>query len=202
MGAAVVAVDRRAKYVTLHFDNDLRVMFHLSQAGRLDFEQPPKKTRPKGAVVRWRFSDDRAVLLREFGTERKAGWWVLAPDDVGPVEKLGPEATSDEFAEWFRTADDGRRIHTILRDQRTVAGVGRGYADDILHRAKLSPYASVKSLKPDERERHARRAAGGAWPKASSASGSGPAGFRRTSSASTSRCTARTVCRVPNAGTT
>src|SRR5205085_9628257 len=66
---------------------------------------------------------------------------------------LGPEATSDEFAEWVRASDDGRRIHTILRDQRTVAGVGRGYADDILHRAKLSPYASLKSLTADERER-------------------------------------------------
>jgi formamidopyrimidine-DNA glycosylase len=153
VGASIVGVDRRAKYVTLHFDNDLRIMFHLSQAGRLDFEEPPKHTRPKGAVVRWRFSDNRAVLLREFGTERKAGWWVLAPGDDGPVAALGPEATSEELAQWFRIADDGRRIHTILRDQRTVAGVGRGYADDILHRAKLSPYASLKSLKPDERER-------------------------------------------------
>src|SRR5665213_2554606 len=153
VGAVMVGVSRRAEYVTLHFDNDLRVMFHLSQAGRLDFEQPPKQTRPKGSVVRWRFSDDRAVLMREFGTERKAGWWVLGSDDPGPTEKLGPEATSDEFAEWFRIATDGRRIHTILRDQRTVAGVGRGYADDILHRAQLSPYASLKTLKPDERER-------------------------------------------------
>ncbi len=153
VGASVVRVDRRAKYVSLHFDNDLRIMFHLSQAGRLDFEQPPKKTRPKGAVVRWRFSEDRAVLVREFGTERKAGWWVLAPGDEGPVGKLGPEATSPDFAEWFRSSADGRRIHTILRDQRTVAGVGRGYADDILHRAKLSPYAALKSLGADERER-------------------------------------------------
>src|SRR5580765_4105242 len=155
VGHKLVRVDRRAKYVILHFDTspELRIVFHLSQAGRVDFETPPKRTRPKGSVVRWRFSDDRAVLLREFGTERKAGWWVLAPGDAGPVEKLGPEATSEEFAQWFRTADDGRRIHTILRDQRTVAGVGRGYADDILHRAKLSPYASLKSLKPDERER-------------------------------------------------
>ncbi len=153
VGAVVASVSRRAKYVTLHFDNELRIMFHLSQAGRLDFEEPPKRTRPKGSVVRWRFSDDRAVLMREFGTERKAGWWVLAPDDEGPVEKLGPEATSEEFAVWFRTAVDGRRIHTILRDQRTVAGVGRGYADDILHRAQLSPYASLKSLKSAERDR-------------------------------------------------
>src|SRR5262249_50149138 len=119
----------------------------------VDFEEPPKRTKPRGSVVRWKFSGDRAVLVREHGTERKAGWWVLGPGDDGPLEKLGPEALSEEFAEWLRTSDDGRRVHTILRDQRAVAGVGRGYADDALHRAKLSPYASLKSLTPDERER-------------------------------------------------
>jgi len=155
VGHKLVRVDRRAKYVILHFDTspELRIVFHLSQAGRVDFETPPKKTKPKGSVVRWRFSDDRAVLVREFGTERKAGWWVLAPGDDGPMATLGPEVTSDEFAQWLRTATDGRRVHTILRDQHTVAGVGRGYADDALHRAKLSPYASLKSLSADERER-------------------------------------------------
>jgi formamidopyrimidine-DNA glycosylase len=155
VGHALVRVDRRAKYVILHFDTtpELRVVFHLSQAGRVDFETPPKRTKPKGSVVRWRFSGDRAVLVREFGTERKAGWWVLAPGDDGPMATLGPEVTSAEFAEWLRTATDGRRVHTILRDQHTVAGVGRGYADDALHRAKLSPYATLKSLSADERER-------------------------------------------------
>ena len=82
-----------------------------------------------------------------------AGWWVPAAGDDGPLEKLGPEATSEDFAEWLRTSDDGRRVHTILRDQRAVAGVGRGYADDVLHRAKISPYASLKSLNEAERER-------------------------------------------------
>jgi formamidopyrimidine-DNA glycosylase len=153
IGARLQRVDRRAKYVSLWFDNGVRIVFHLSQAGRLDFEEPPKKTKPRGSVVRWRFSDDRAILLREHGTERKAGWWVLGQGDDGPLVGLGPEATSEEFASWVRTADDGRRVHTILRDQRTVAGVGRGYADDILHRAQLSPYASMKSLSADERER-------------------------------------------------
>lgn len=153
IGARVDHVDRRAKYVSIWFDTGVRIVFHLSQAGRLDFEEPPKVTKPKGSVVRWKFSGDRSVLMREFGTERKAGWWVLAPGDIGPLEGLGPEATSDEFAEWIRTSTDGRRIHTILRDQRTVAGVGRGYADDILHNAQLSPYASLKSMKPEERER-------------------------------------------------
>jgi formamidopyrimidine-DNA glycosylase len=155
VGRALVGVSRRAKYVILHFSGspELRVAFHLSQAGRVDFETPPKHTKPKGSVVRWRFSDDRAVLVREFGTERKAGWWVLGAGDEGPTTTLGPEVTSSEFAEWLRTATDSRRVHTILRDQHTVAGVGRGYADDALHQAKLSPYATLKSLDADERER-------------------------------------------------
>src|ERR1700680_1569851 len=128
VGRTLTSVGRRAKYVLLQFEGEpeRRVVFHLSQAGRVDFEQPPKKTKPKGSVVRWRFSDgssseEKAVLLREFGTERKAGWWVLGPDDEGPLATLGPEATGDDFAEWLRTADDGRRVHTILRDQHTVA---------------------------------------------------------------------------------
>ncbi|MGQ0826361.1 MAG: DNA-formamidopyrimidine glycosylase family protein [Actinomycetota bacterium] len=153
VGQSVVRVGRRAKYLAIEFDNDLRVLVHLSQAGRMDFESPPKRTRPKGSVVRLRFSDDRAVLVREHGTERKAGWWVLASEDDGPLAKLGPEATSAEFSDWLRTSADGRRIHTILRDQRTVAGVGRGYADDVLHRAQLSPYASLKSLTGGDRGR-------------------------------------------------
>ena len=155
VGRTLTGVGRRAKYVLLEFSGEpgRRVVFHLSQAGRVDFEQPPKRTKPKGSVVRWKFSGDKAVLLREFGTERKAGWWVLGPDDDGPLAGLGPEVTSDEFAAWLRASDDGRRVHTILRDQRTVTGVGRGYADDALHRAKLSPYASLKSLSADERAR-------------------------------------------------
>ena len=158
VGTAVKAVGRRGKYLVFDFGGP-RILVHLSQAGRLDIEVPPKKTRPKGSVVRVRFTIPDggdgliALLVREHGTERKAGWWVLAPDDDGPLAKLGPEPASDAFAEFVRTSDDGRRIHTVLRDQRTVAGVGRGYADDALHRARLSPYASLKGLDPDERER-------------------------------------------------
>jgi formamidopyrimidine-DNA glycosylase len=155
IGRHLVGVGRRAKYVIFDFDGEpqRRIVFHLSQAGRVDLEQPPKRTKPKGSVVRWRFSDDKAILVREFGTERKAGWWVLGPGDEGPLTTLGPEVTSDDFARWLRSSDDGRRVHTILRDQHTVAGVGRGYADDALHRAHLSPYASLKSLTADERDR-------------------------------------------------
>ena len=131
----------------------LRLLVHLSQGGRVDVEDPPKATRPKNGVVRLRFSGRPSVLVKEFGTERKAGWWVLAPGDAGPLDRLGPEVLSDEFADILRTGDDTRRVHTILRDQRSVAGVGRGYSDDILHRARISPYATLAGLSADERER-------------------------------------------------
>lgn len=151
-GCIAKSVGRRGKYVLIDFE-DLRICFHLSQGGRVDIEEPPKKTKGKGYIVRWKFEGGVAVLLKEFGTERKAGWWILAVDDPGPMEGLGPEPDSPEFAELIRTGHDARRVHTMLRDQRTVAGLGRGYTDDALHHAKLSPYASLKSLKPDERER-------------------------------------------------
>jgi len=98
IGRPVERVDRRAKYVILDFGESGRILIHLSQAGRLDLEDPPKKTRAKGSVVRLRFADAPAVLVREYGTERKAAWWVLAPGDDGPLERLGPEPDSDEFA--------------------------------------------------------------------------------------------------------
>ena len=153
VGHTVEGVGRRGKYVLIDFDSGLRMIVHLSQGGRLDLEEAPKRTRPKGAVVRLRFDGAPDVLVKEFGTERKAAWWVLAPGDDGPLDGLGPEPFSDEFAELVRTGDDKRRVHTMLRDQRTVAGIGRGHTDDILHHAQLSPYATLASLSADERER-------------------------------------------------
>jgi formamidopyrimidine-DNA glycosylase len=156
VGHVVEAVDRRGKYVLLGFDDGNRIAMHLSQAGRVDIEERPKTTRPKGAVVRLRFATadgepGPAVLVREHGTERKAAWWVLGPDDPGPLEGLGPEPDSDEFAELVLHGSEKRRIHTWLRDQRTVAGVGRGYADDALWRACISPYATLPQLVEGQR---------------------------------------------------
>lgn len=151
IGQRLRSVGRRGKFLLFEFER-ARIALHLSQAGRLDVESPPKKTKPRGAVVRFVF-DGTALLLKEFGTERKAAWWVLEPGDDGPLVSLGPEALSEEFFDLVRTSADTRRVHTILRDQHTVAGVGRGYADDILHRARLSPYATLGVLSGDERAR-------------------------------------------------
>jgi len=151
LGRTLEGAGRRGKFAILEFGGP-RVLVHLSQGGRADVEDPPKATKPRGAVARFLFRDHPALLVKEFGTERKAGWWVLAPGDEGPLAKLGPEPFSDQFASFVREGDDARRVHTILRDQRTVAGVGRGYSDDILHRAGLSPYATLRPLSPDDRE--------------------------------------------------
>jgi formamidopyrimidine-DNA glycosylase len=150
VGKKVSGVGRRGKYLVFDLGGP-RILVHLSQGGRVDVEDPPKTTRPRGAVVRFRFDERPSVLVKEFGRERKAGWWVLAEDDDGPLAKLGPEPDSAAFERFVMEGDDGRRVHTILRDQRTVAGLGRGYSDDVLHRAKLSPYATLGSLERDDR---------------------------------------------------
>src|SRR3990170_6304532 len=144
-GRRLDGVDRRGKFLVFRLDGP-RLLVHLSQGGRVEIEAPPKATRPRGAVVRLGFEGRPSVLVKEFGRERKAGWWVLAEGDDGPLARLGPDALSDGFAAFVRGAGDRRRVHTILRDQRTVAGIGRGYADDVLHHARLSPYASLASL--------------------------------------------------------
>ncbi len=152
IGRRLERTGRRGKYLLLDFGGP-RIALHLSQGGRMDLESPPKVTNPKGALARFHFDNGTAVLIKEFGTERKAGWWVLAPGDDGPMEGLGPEPDSIGFTELIEHGEDTRRVHTMLRDQRTVAGIGRGYTDDILHRAQISPYASLTSLGPEERAR-------------------------------------------------
>ena len=150
VGAVLERVGRRGKYLVLELGGP-RMLVHLSQGGRVDLEDPPKATKPRGAVARLRFDDRPSMLVKEFGRERKAGVWALAEDDEGPLAKLGPEPDAPAFERLVLQGDDTRRVHTILRDQRTVAGIGRGYSDDVLHRARLSPYASLDKLGATER---------------------------------------------------
>jgi formamidopyrimidine-DNA glycosylase len=145
VGRKVTNVGRRGKYLVLNLDGGVRILVHLSQAGRLDIETPAKMTRPKGSVVRFRFDDGSAILVREHGSQRKAAWWVLGPPDDGP------EPGDEAFAEFLMASDSNRRIHTVLRDQRTLAGLGRGYVDDVLNAVGLSPFTSLRNLSTEQR---------------------------------------------------
>lgn len=159
-GHRIVSVTRRAKYLVWGFDNGTRFVLHLSQAGRLDVERPPKVTKPRGGAVRFLFGRDDleldeaslGILVREFGTQRRASWWVLGPGDDGPLADLGLEPGGEAFNDIIRTSDSKRRLTTDLRDQHLVSGIGRGWGDDILHRAQLSPFASLHSLNLEQRE--------------------------------------------------
>ena len=154
VGRPLDGVGRRGKYLLLGF-GDRTFVVHLMQGGRLRVDDK-QAAKPRGGLARWRFEDGRALLLTEAGTEKRAGVWVVAGDPLGqpPVDDLGPEAdTIDAATLKARLDGSGQRLHGLLRDQGTVAGIGRRLANEATHRAKLSPFAKSGSLDDEEIDR-------------------------------------------------
>jgi formamidopyrimidine-DNA glycosylase len=144
VGHAVVFVGRRGKHLLV----DVGVMtfvVHLMQGGRLRVDEK-QSAKPKGGIARWRFEDGRALLLTEAGTERKAGVWAVDgdPESQPPLDELGPEADQMDGPTMLALFHaHPMRLHGFLRDQRLLAGIGRRLANEVCHRAKLSPFAST-----------------------------------------------------------
>lgn len=152
-GHPLSSVGRRGKYLLLDA-GDVTFVVHLMQGGRL---KPDEKqaAKPRGGIARWTFADDRAILLTEPGNERKAGVWVVAGDPAAqdPLACLGPDADQIDTATLAELlAAHPMRIHGLLRDQQVLAGIGRRLANEICHRAKLSPFATSTKLKPPQVE--------------------------------------------------
>ena len=150
VGQALDEVGRRGKYLLLEFAGAERLTFvvHLMQGGRLR-PDPKMARKPRGGVARWRFANGDALLLTEPGTERRAGVWVVGgePSEHVPLLGLGPEAnTVDDWQMAELLAAHPMRLHSFLRDQRILAGIGRRLANEICHRAQLSPFAPTKGL--------------------------------------------------------
>ena len=150
-GEVLESVGRRGKVLLLRFPSATHVV-HLMQGGRLR-EDDKQAAKPRNGQARWRFADGRALLLTEAGTERKAGVWVVAgdPDEHEPLDHLGPDATSvdvDRMVELL--AGENTRVHGFLRDQRRIAGLGRRLANEVCHRARLSPFAMTAKLGRDD----------------------------------------------------
>ena len=154
VGRSLDGVARRGKHLLLEF-GDLIFVVHLMQGGRLSLDGKQSK-KPRFGLARWVFADDRALLLTEAGTDKRAGVWVLRPpiEEQDPLEGLGPEADTLD-TDTVAAALSGRstRLHGLLRDQRVVAGIGRRLANEICHRAKLSPFANSGKLDKGEIER-------------------------------------------------
>lgn len=153
-GAPLLDVGRRGKYLLVRFEPTTFVV-HLMQGGRLLVDEK-QSAKPRGGQARFLFEDGRALLLTEAGTERRAGVWCV--DTAGaltsaPLDKLGPEADQLDATEMAaRFAEMPMRLHGFLRDQRALAGLGRRLANEVCHRAKLSPFAGTAKLGPEATE--------------------------------------------------
>jgi formamidopyrimidine-DNA glycosylase len=149
-GCPLLRVGRRGKYLKLEFEPVIFVV-HLMQGGRLLVDEK-QSAKPRNGQARFLFDQGPALLLTEAGTERRAGVWCVARDaiDGPPLDRLGPEAldvTVDDLAKSF--AANNMRIHGYLRDQHQIAGLGRMLANEICHRAKISPFAMTGKLGRD-----------------------------------------------------
>ncbi|HEX6238397.1 MAG TPA: DNA-formamidopyrimidine glycosylase family protein [Acidimicrobiales bacterium] len=146
-GQPLEGVGRRGKHLLLRFAPATFVV-HLMQGGRLRVDER-QAAKPRNGQARWRFADGRALLLTEAGTERRAGVWVVDGDPLGqpPLDQLGPDAeTVDRALLGKLLHEHPARLHGWLRDQRILAGLGRRLANEICHRAQLSPFASTAKL--------------------------------------------------------
>ena len=153
-GQPLRQVGRRGKYLLLDF-GDVHFVVHLMQGGRLLVDEG-KSAKPRNGQARFVFAEGPALLLTEAGKERRAGVWCVASDqlDGPPLHRLGPDALTMSPADLTAAfAATNMRIHGFLRDQHHIAGVGRMLANEICHRAKLSPFAMTGKLSTDEVER-------------------------------------------------
>jgi len=154
-GESFAGARRRAKRLLFPTDDgELVLMVHLMSAGRLRY-LPPAEKGPKTPQFRLRFEDGGELILTEGGRKKRAGVWLMRPDALeAELAYLGPEAdtlTAETLAPIL--AADSRRLHSLLRDQRAIAGIGRAWANEILNVARLSPYALSTSLSDEEIER-------------------------------------------------
>ena len=154
-GEGFTGVERRAKGFLLPTDDEeLVVMVHLMSAGRLKYI-PPHGKGAKTPMFRVRFTDGGELQLTEAGPKKRAGVWLLRPDALAAeLEHLGPEADRLNTEDVARIlASDSRRLHSMLRDQRLIAGIGRAWANEILWSARLSPYQLSTQVDDEETER-------------------------------------------------
>jgi len=151
-GRTLSGAERRAKRLLFPTeDGELVLLIHLMSAGRVRY-LAAGEAGPKAPAFRLRFEGGAQLVLTEAGPKKRAGVWLLTPDAVeqelahlGPEAlRLGPERLGKILAE------EPRRLHSLLRDQRIISGIGRAWANEILHTAGLSPFAPAQGLTPGQ----------------------------------------------------
>jgi formamidopyrimidine-DNA glycosylase len=151
-GRRLEGARRRAKRLFFPTDDgELVLLVHLMTAGRLRFLRAGEQG-PKTPAFQLVFEGGSRLVLTEAGAKKRAGVWLLTPEQTeAELAHLGPEALglgAERLGEILH--GESRRLHSLLRDQRVIAGIGRAWANEILHAAQLSPYALSKDLDDEE----------------------------------------------------
>ncbi|KAB1946153.1 Fpg/Nei family DNA glycosylase [Micromonospora sp. ALFpr18c] len=156
-GRAVVDARRHGKFLDVLVEGDLHLVVHLARAGWLHYREAFPSSAPlrpgKGPIaLRVRLDDGSGFDLTEAGTQKKlAAYLVTDLAAVPGVAKLGPDALAADlptFAERLRSRRG--QVKGVLTDQSVLSGVGNAYSDEILHAAKLSPFAITDRLTDDQ----------------------------------------------------
>jgi formamidopyrimidine-DNA glycosylase len=154
-GASIVGLRRRGKHLIVDFDSGLSLLVHLMSAGRLQLFDKRAGPRDRTSRLLVRVDDGRELRLREFGTKQRAWVKLLRSDDVeldDALAALGPEAWP-EPPPFEELLTEPRPLHSLLRDQHVITGIGRSWVDEILHAAQLSPFKRADDLVPLEAQR-------------------------------------------------
>jgi formamidopyrimidine-DNA glycosylase len=154
-GERIEAVRRRGKHLIVELSGSLVLLIHLMSAGRLQLYDKRAGPRDRTSRLLVRTRDGRELRLREFGSRQRAWVKLLRASELesdSALAGLGPEAwpavpALDEIL------DEPRPLHALLRDQHAIAGIGRSWVDEILWRARLSPYKRGSDLDDEERDR-------------------------------------------------
>jgi len=156
-GAAFTGVRRRGKLLLLDVETPshgpLTLLAHLMSAGRAQLFDKRASMKDRTSRVLIRLPRDRELRVREFGTKQAAWVKLLRPDAVEADEALaglGPEAWPEPPADLADRLAAPRPLHSMLRDQRVITGIGRTWVDEILHAARLSPFKRGDDLSPDD----------------------------------------------------
>lgn len=160
-GATITAAARRGKFVVLSCGSDLHLVFHLAKAGWLRWYEalPTTLIKPGKSPIALRIAldDGSGFDLTEAGTKKSLAVYVVRdPQEVPGIARLGPDPLDDAFTrDAFAAllADRRMQIKGLLRDQGVIAGIGNAYSDEILHAARMSPYAIAGTLDDAEIDR-------------------------------------------------
>jgi len=152
-GSRLTGVSRRGKHLLVANDAGLVLLVHLMSAGRLQLFDRRAGLRDRTSRVLLRLDDGRELRLREFGTKQAAWAKLLRAGEVSRDEALatlGPEAWPDPPPFGPLLGGQARPLHTLLRDQRVLAGIGRSWVDEILWEARLSPFKRGSDVSAEE----------------------------------------------------